>query len=60
MIDRIKEKFKKKLEWYEIDKKCGQLNIDSICPLLPTEIDALLKYIEELEEYKWKYEELSK
>ena len=60
MIDNIKEKFKKTLEEYEIDKKFGQLSIDSICHLFPTEIDALLKYIEELEEYKWKYEELCK
>lgn len=60
MIDSIKEKFKKKLEWYEVDKKCGQLSVDSVCHLFPNEIDALLKYMEELEEYKWKYEELCK
>lgn len=60
MIDEIKIKFKEKLESYEIDKKFGQLSIDSICHLFPNEVEVLLKYIEELEEYKWKYEELSK
>ena len=59
-MDEIKEKFKKKLESYEIDKKCGQLSVDSICHLFPNEVETILNYIEELEEYKWKYEELYK
>ena len=59
-MDEIKEKFNKILENYEIDKKFGQLSVDSICHLFPTEIETILKYIEELEEYKWKYEELCK
>lgn len=60
MINEIKEKFKAKLESYELDKTFGQLSIDSICHLFPNEVEYLLKYIEELEEYKWKYEELTK
>ena len=47
MIDEIKIKFKAKLESYEIDKKCGQLSIDSICHLFPNEVEVLLKYIED-------------
>ena len=60
-MKEIIEKFEKILKNYEIDLKCnGIMTIDSICHLFPSEIKIILEYIKELEEYKWKYEELSK
>ena len=59
-MKNIMDKFDKILENYEIDKKCGQFSIDSICHLFPNEIQIIKDYIKELEEYKWKYEELCK
>lgn len=48
-IKDLKDIFNKKLENYEIDKKFGQLSIDSIYSLFPTEIKLLLDYINQLE-----------
>ena len=51
-IERIKELkdiFNKKLENFELDKKFGQLSVDSIYSLFPTEIELLLNYINQLE-----------
>lgn len=59
-MQNIINKFDKILENYEIDKKFGQITIDSICHLFPSEIETIKGYIKELEEYKWKYEELCK
>ena len=59
-MQNIMNKFDKILENYEIDKKFGQLSVDSICHLFPSEIEIIKYYIKELEEYKWKYEELCK
>ena len=59
-MQNIMNKFDKILENYEIDKKFGQITIDSICHLFPSEIEIIKDYIKELEEYKWKYEELCK
>jgi hypothetical protein len=48
-IKDLKDIFNKKLENYELDKKFGQLSIDSIYSLFPTEIKLLLDYINQLE-----------
>ena len=48
-IKDIKDIFNKKLENYELDKKFGQLSIDSIHSLFPTDIELLLNYINQLE-----------
>ena len=53
MNDKIKEildRFDKKLENYELDKKFGQLSIDSICHLFPSEIITIKDYITSLQE----------
>lgn len=59
-MKNIMDKFDKILENYEIDKKFGQLSVDSICHLFPSEIEAIINYIKELEEYKKMYEGLCK
>ena len=46
----IKAKFETVLEWYEYDKKTGQLTVDSLCTLFPTELKAIIDYIDELEQ----------
>ena len=48
-IEELKKRFNKKLENFELDKLCGQLSVDSICSLFPTEIILLLDYINQLE-----------
>ena len=48
-IKDIKDIFNKKLEHFELDKKLGQLSIDSIYSLFPTDIELLLDYINNLE-----------
>ena len=48
-IKDLKDIFNKKLENYELDKKFGQLSIDSIYSLFPTDIKLLLDYINQLE-----------
>lgn len=48
-IEKLKEKLKKILENYEIDKKIGQLSVDSIYHMFPTESEALLNYLEQLQ-----------
>lgn len=48
-IESLKEKLKKKLENFEIDKKIGQFSVDSIYSMFPTESKILLKYIENIE-----------
>ena len=45
----IKIKFEQTLKSWELDKKTNQFTTDSICSLFPTEIEAIIKYIEELE-----------
>lgn len=49
-IEELKVKFNKVLENYELDKKFGQLSLESIYHLFPTEIETLLNYINGLEE----------
>lgn len=49
-IKDLKDIFNKKLENYELDKKFGQLSIDSVYSLFPIEIKLLLDYINQLEE----------
>lgn len=49
-IEILKDKLKKKLENYELDKKIGQLSVDSIYSLFPNESKTLLDYIEQLKE----------
>lgn len=48
-IEKLKDKLKKTLENYELDKKFGQLSVDSIYSMFPTESKILLDYIEYLE-----------
>jgi len=48
-MNNILNKFAKIMENYEIDKKFGQLSVDSICHLFPNEIEKILKYISDLE-----------
>ena len=48
-IKDLKDIFNKKLEHFELDKKLGQLSIDSIYSLFPTDIELLLNYINQLE-----------
>lgn len=48
-IKELLEKLKKKLENYEVDKKIGQLSVDSIYSMFPTESKILLGYIEQLQ-----------
>ena len=48
-IKKIKEKLKRKLENYELDKMLGQLSVDSIYHMFPTESKILLDYIEQLQ-----------
>lgn len=66
-LNKILNKFDKVLENYEIDKKIGQLSVDSVCHLFPTEIIAIKDYIKYLEqalldikEIFTNYEELEK
>ena len=51
-IEELLNNLNKKLENYELDKKIGQLSVDSIYHLFPNEIQLLLSYIEQLEEFK--------
>ena len=46
----IKCKFESTLKNWEIDKKCNQFTVDSICSLFPTEMKAIIDYIEELQQ----------
>ena len=62
-IEILKDKLKKKLENYELDKKIGQLSVDSIYSLFPNESKTLLDYIEQLQNNwnelkKWLEEDL--
>ena len=53
MKDEIKEildKFDKVLENYELDKKFGQMSVDSICHLFPSEMIIIKDYITNLQE----------
>ena len=49
MWEVIKIKLEKTLENYEIDKKIGQLTTDSLCTLFPTEMQAIIDYINNLQ-----------
>lgn len=52
MNDEIREilaKFNKVLENYELDKKFGQMSVDSICHLFPNEMIAIKDYITNLQ-----------
>ena len=49
-IEELLNNLNKKLKNYELDKKIGQLSVDSIYHLFPNEIQLLLSYIEQLEE----------
>lgn len=61
-IKEILDKFDKVLENYELDKKWGQMSVDSICHLFPSEIITIKDYITNLQQYYNdnvnKYEEL--
>ena len=46
----IKSKFELTLKSWEIDKKCNQFTVDSICSVFPTEIEAIIGYINDLED----------
>ena len=48
-IEKLFKKFDIILKNYELDKKFGQLSVDSICHLFPTEIINLKQYIQELQ-----------
>lgn len=45
----VLDKFDEVLENYELDKKCGQISIDSICHLFPSEIITIKNYIQQKE-----------
>ena len=62
MKDEIKEildKFDKVLENYELDKKWGQMSVDSICHLFPSEMVAIKDYITNLQEKDKEIERLN-
>lgn len=46
----IKYKFEQTLKSWEIDKKCNQFTVDSICSLFPTELEAIIDYIKDLQQ----------
>lgn len=48
-IKYILDKFDKVLENYELDKKLGQMSVDSICHLFPSEIITIKDYIQQKE-----------
>ena len=48
--ETIKFKFEQTLKSWEIDKKCNQFTVDSVCSLFPTELEAIINYIEELQQ----------
>lgn len=48
-IKEILDKFDKVLENYELDKKWGQMSIDSICHLFPSEMVAIKDCITNLQ-----------
>ena len=49
-IKEILDKFDKVLKNYELDKKFGQISVDSICHLFPNEMIAIKDYITNLQE----------
>lgn len=49
-IKEILDKFDKVLENYELDKKWGQMSVDSICHLFPNEMTIIKDYITNLQE----------
>jgi len=49
-IQGLLDKFKNTLENYEIDRKCGQLSVDSIYHLFPTEQQKIISCIENLQQ----------
>ena len=48
-VKKLFKKFDSILENYELDKKLGQLSIDSIYHLFPAEIEIVKHYIEDLQ-----------
>ena len=63
MKDEIKEildKFDKVLENYELDKKWGQMSVDSICHLFPSEMIVIKDYITNLQEENERLKENNK
>ena len=48
-IKYILDKFDEVLENYELDKKLGQMSVDSICHLFPSEIITIKDYIQQKE-----------
>lgn len=48
-IEELRVRLNKTLENYELDKKFGQMSIDSIYSMFPSEIEKLLNYIDKLE-----------
>ena len=49
-IKEILDKFDKVLENYELDKKWGQMSVDSICHLFHNEMTIIKEYITKLQE----------
>lgn len=49
-IKKVLDKFDKVLENYELDKKWGQMSVDSICHLFPNEMIIIKDYITDLQE----------
>ena len=48
-IEKLFNKFDNILKNYELDKKIGELSVDSICHLFPNEIETLKQYIQDLQ-----------
>ena len=62
MKDKIKEildKFDKVLENYELDKKFGQMSVDSICHLFPNEMITIKDYITNLQQIEQDHQKLN-
>lgn len=57
-IKEILDKFDKVLENYELDKKFGQMSVDSICHLFPSEMVAIKDYITNLQKENDKLKKL--
>ena len=49
-LQKILDKFDYILKNYELDKKIGQMSVDSICHLFPNEMIAIKDYITNLQE----------
>lgn len=57
-VKKILDKFDKKLENYELDKKWGELSVDSIGHLFPNEMIIIKHYITNLEQENERLKEI--